>query len=466
MDEYGALQRALREKVEALWREVSWDTPRDRADSLRWQAIQACHALHRAANPAYQARCTREGIGEYVEPPHLPALVFPEEIYKGYAEEVRADGRKLGPFCERDVPLLLKHLNRYLVHPMRLDGMARSYIRLTNLRGGLDRLRADLQRGQGVTLVTSSGTTGGPFSLIPLDGESLETLLRANARALAETSRVPPYGPIDPEKDFMVGYLPRGGSMVMAMAFQHQAQRFGKRACMAIPAHVQTKELRWRAGLFNGLDGKMLRVLVRPFLHLAGRRTARSSLQNMLAGLQQAQESGRRTAVVGNAWMMYRTLREMEALLAREVARGRKRPGEPLFRLAPGSVLIFGGGNKSSLHVPEEEIIALARRVIGGLDRATDIYSQAEGFGFAVRCPAGNYHLDPHVHYFTVDSYLAYYDPRQTNRVPGILTGDLVDSLHEEPCPCGAPTRFFSRIHRDDRKRGSKGCAAALADYG
>ena len=467
MDEHFAtLKRALQSKLESLWREVSWDTPRGKADLLRWEAMQACHVLHRAANPAYGARCIREGIGEQLERRHLPTLLFPEEIYKGYAEEMRADGQKLGPFCERDVPLLLKHLNRYLVNPIHVDGLDRSYIRFSSLLGGLDRLRSDLERSQGITLLTSSGTTGGPFSLIPLDGESLETLLRANDSALTQSSQVAPYGPIDPARDFIVGYLPRGGSMVMAMAFERQARRFGERACLAIPARVQTKELRWRAGLHSGLDGRILKLVLPLLLRLGGRRTARAGLRNILAGLRRAEEMGLRTAVVGNAWMMYNALRKMEALLEREKAQGRKVAGEPLFRLAPGSVLILGGGNKSSLNVGEEEIIALARKVIGGLDRVTDIYSQAEGFGFAVRCREGNYHLDPHVEYFTVDSYLAYFDPRQTNRVPGILTGDLVDGIHEEACPCGAPTRFFRHVRRDEQKRGSKGCAAALADYG
>jgi hypothetical protein len=459
------LERALAEKIAVLWQEVSWATPREKADRLRNKAIQSCHALHRAANPAYRERCAREQISERLELAQLPAVVFPEEIYKAYGEKTRPDGRSLGPFCEQDVPLLLEHLNHYLVHPITMEGLAENYMPFTNIRGGLDRLRADLLSAQGVSLVTSSGTTGSAFSLIPLDKTSFEMLLRANGRTLDEASRVPGYGSVDPDKHCIVGHFPRKGSMALALAFEFQARRFGERAFMAIPTNVQTRELRWRAGGYAGLSGQVLKLIMKPFLTAGGRQIARKGWENLLAGLQKAEELGLRTAVVGNAWMAYKALKRMESLLQAEIERGRRQPGDPLIKLAPGSVLIFGGGNKSGLNVPEEEIIALFHKLVGGLDRVSDIYSQAEGFGTAIRCQEGNYHVDPHVEYFVLDSYLAHFDPRQTNRVPAIVSGDVVDAICEVPCPCGAPTRYFRRVQRDDQNRGSKGCAAALAEY-
>jgi hypothetical protein len=184
-----------------------------------------------------------------------------------------------------------------------------------------------------------------------------------------------------------------------------------------------------------------------------------------IKALRMAEELGVRTAVFGNPWMSYNILRRTEELLQAEIEQGVKQPGDHFVDLAPGSVLIYGGGNKSGLDVPEAEITAMFHRLIGGLDRVVDVWTQAESYGTAIRCDEGNYHLDPHVEYFVVDSYVAYYDPRQANRVPAIVTGDVVDSIVEEPCPCGATTRFFQRVQRDDQNRGSRGCAAALAEY-
>jgi hypothetical protein len=158
--------------------------------------------------------------------------------------------------------------------------------------------------------------------------------------------------------------------------------------------------------------------------------------------------------------MVYPTLTRMKALQDADVSHGE----EPLLRLAPGSVLVTAGGNKSDLTLPEAEITALFRRLVGGVDKVVDAWGQGEGMCAAIRCEHGNYHGDQHAEYFMVGSNLAYFDPRQPFRVPAIVTGDLVDRIHEDPCPCGAPGRYFQRIRRDER-RGSKGCAAALAEY-
>jgi len=457
------LEKALAEQLEALWQEISWHTPRETADRVRRAAVQACHALHRAANPAYRERCGRERIPERLELAQLPAVTFPEEIYKAYAYKEGGKRRKLGVFCERDVPLLLEHLNRYLVHPVTTEGLAESYMCFTNIRGGLDRLRADLLKAQRVCLVTSSGTTGSAISLIPLDRECFETLLRVNRYSFGEITNVPGYGSIEPDRHCLVGHLPRRGSMLVAL--ERLARSFGQRAFLTIPAEVQSRELRWRSGTYAGAGGRALELIMKPLLDVGGRRTAREARENAIAALKRAEALGLRTAILANAWMAYDTLRRMEALSAAEVEGGTRRPGTPYVDLAPGSVLILGGGNKGGLNVPEEEIIASFHKVIGGLDKVADVYFQAEGFGAAIRCREGNYHVDPHVEYFTIHSYLAYFDPRQTNRVPAIITGDIVSAIHEEPCPCGAPTRYFRRVQRDDEKRESKGCAAALAKY-
>lgn len=459
-----ALKEAQRASLERLWREVSWNTDREKADRVRWEAIQACHALHRAASPAYRERCDKEQIGERLESAQLPAIAFPEEIYKAYSEKERANGQKLGVFCEQDVPLLLEHLNHYLANPIPMDGLAESYMRFTNVRGGLDRLRADLLNGQEIFLLSSSGTTGSAFSLIPLDRESFETLLRITRYTLDEATSVPGYGPIDPSRHCLVAYSPRKGSMMMALAFELYARGFGERAFLTIPVHVQTRELRWRGGGYAGVSGKVLRLIMRPLLRVGGKRTGRQGLENTIAALKKAEELGVRTAIFFNPWMAYNALRQLEALLEAEIERGVKKPGDHLVNLAPGSVVMFGGGNKSDLDISEKEIVALIRKVIGGLDKVVDAYGQAESFGSGVQCAEGNYHLDPHVEYFAVDSVLARFDPRETNRLPVIVTGDQVDAIHETPCACGKPTRYFKRVQRDE-SRGSKGCAAVLAEY-
>jgi hypothetical protein len=455
------LARALTESIEELWQTVNWQTGRQEADQVRRQVIQACHRLHRAANPAYRARCKREGIDTQLESNHLPTVAFPEEIYKAYSEKKRSDGTKLGIFCERDVPLLLEHLNQYLVNSIRLDGLGTSYLRGTNTRGGLDQLKQDLYSSQEILLVTSSGTTGGAFSLIPLDKESFQMLVRANARTLREVSTVTGYGPIEPDSHCMVGYLPKG-PMAMAIAFEHQVERFGDRGFLTIPSTIRIRDLRWRLGLFAGASGMLMGPIMKPLLQIGGQQMRRRSIENTIATLRTAEKLGLRTLVVANLWTAYSMLKRMEELLEEQGPSG---DGGHYINLAPGSVLAGGGGNKSGLDIPEAEIVKLFRKLVGGLDKESDIYSQAEGYGVAIRCSEGNYHLDPHVEYFVVDSYLAYFDPRQTNRVPAIVTGDKVDGIHDETCPCGAPTRYFRAIQRDDLKRGSKGCAAALAEY-
>ena len=455
------LKHALADKVEQLWQDVTWQTDREKADLIRRQAVNSCHALHRVANPAYRARCARERIDEHLDPTQLPAVALPEEIYKAYSQRARTDGTKLGIFCERDVPLLLEHLNQYLVNPIRMDGLDASYLRGTNTRGGLDQLKEDLYSSQEILLVTSSGTTGGAFSLIPLDSESFSMLVRANERTLQEASTVPGYGPIDPVNHCMVGYLPKG-PMAMAIAFEHQVERFGDRGFLTIPTTVTIRDLRWRLGLFTGASGMVMGPMIKPLLQIGGQQMRRKSIENTICVLKTAQKLGLRTLVVANLWTAHSMLKRMEELLAKEGPSGN---GGHYINLAPGSVLAGGGGNKSGLDIPEAEIIGLFRKLVGGIDKESDIYSQAEGYGVAIRCGEGNYHLDPHVEYFMVESYLAYFDPRQTNRVPAIITGDMVDGIHEEPCPCGAPTRYFGAIKRDDMNRGSKGCAAALAEY-
>ncbi len=465
MDEQTRKLRAiLDQKLEQLWQQVGWNTPRETADRIRREALQASHALHRAANPAYRERCEREGIGEQLDLAQLPALVFPEEIYKGYAEQKRANGQKLGLFCEQDVPLLLKYLNHYLVEPIQMDGLKQSYMFLTSIRGGLDRLRDDIQRSQGTFMLTSSGTTG-TLSLIPVDKDAFHTLERVTLYTYDAITDVPGYGPIDPAKHCLVAFAIRRGSLMQAVTFNVYAEGFGERAFLAIPAAVYTRELRWRADKFAGLSGKLIRPLIRSMSAKAGKKAAQQTAENFAMGLKQAESLGVRTAIFINPWQTYRTLLALEARLQEQVARGEKKPGEPLVRLASGSVLIFGGGNKSNLAVSEEEITALCRRLIGGLDKVLDAYGQSESLGGAIRCSAGNYHLDPHMELFSVDNYLAYYDPRQVNRVPAIITGDIIGEVHDEPCSCGAPTRYFTRIARDSENRGSKGCIAALAEY-
>jgi len=459
------LQQTLAAKLEALWQEVSWQTPRDKADRVRREAMQACHAFHRVANPAYRERCAREQIGEQLELAQLAAVSFPEEIYKGYSEKKRANGQKLGVFCEQDVPLLLEYLNHYLTRPLTTAGLKQNYMSMTNIKGGLDQLRADLFQSQGIVLVTSSGTTGSAVSLIPIDPAAFETLLQVNGYSFAEISNVPGYGPIDPDQHRLVAYTPQQGSVMMAFVFSHFAKRFGDRAVLAIPANARTRELRWRGGVYTGFSGKLLQRILPFVLKVGSKQTSRKAVANLIAALKQAEAAGVRTAVFANPWMTYNALKQMATLLAAEIERGEKQPGDHYVNLSPGSVLIFGGGNKSGLDISESDLLALFHKIIGGLDRVVDVYSQAEALGTAIKCAAGHYHLDPHTEFFMVDSYLAYYDPRQDYRVPGIVTGDLVDGIHEDPCPCGAPTRYFQSIQRDNAKRGAKGCAAALAEY-
>jgi hypothetical protein len=466
MDERVAmLKDSLLTEIDRMWQELSWGIPREEADRQRFEAIQACHRLHRAANPAYRDRCEREGIGERLEPDQFATLCFPEEIYKGYAEKVRANGEKLGIFCERDVPLLLEHLNYYLVEPITMDGLAGSYIRGTNIKGGLDLLREDLRKSQDIILFTSSGTSGTMLSLIPLDRESYDMIVRAHRVMFDIISTTDGYGPISPDEHFLVAHTIDEGSMLMSVTLKAYASQFGDRGIMTLPARVQTRELRWRGGKYYGPGGKLLGLVLKPLLALGGKGTARKGVENLVAGLKRAEELGLRTEIFGNPWLLLNALRQIEAMLEAEIAAGNKQPGDHFVDLAPGSVVVFGGGNKSGSDVTEEDIAALMRRLIGGIDKVSDGYGQSESYCVAVRCAEGNYHFGPHIEVFMIDQYLAYYDPRQTNRIPSIVTGDIIDGLHEEPCACGDTSRYFRYIHRDDENRGSKGCAAALAEY-
>ena len=459
------LKQRLDTAIEDVFINATWKTPRQQADASVWQAVQACHALHRAANAAYRQRCEREGIGAAIEPSQLPLVVFPEEIWKGYSESELPGGEKLGVFCERDVPRLFDYLNQYLVDPLRLEGVQRDYSAGTNFKGGLDRLRSDLLASQGVLLLTSSGTTGSALSLIPVERKSRDIRNRAIRMAFDEMTDIPGFGPIDPGRDYVITYGPEDGSMVMIVGMRDFMQSFGERAALTIPARVYTRELRWRAGVFSGAAAPLLSAVFAPLMGAGGKVTARKGMENTLAILKKAEASGLRILIFANQWMIYKTLQHMESLLAEEIRQGVKKPGDPYIRLAPGSVVVSGGGNKSTLTVPEVEVLALLHRVVGGVDRTIDGYGKAESMICTYRCAQGSYHLDPQMTFFKVDGYLAFFDPREPNKVPAQITGDLIDDIYETPCACGSPTRYFKTIQRDSQNRGSKGCAAALQEY-
>jgi hypothetical protein len=158
----------------------------------------------------------------------------------------------------------------------------------------------------------------------------------------------------------------------------------------------------------------------------------------------------------------------MQKRLEAEIAQGLKQPGSHYVELAPGSIWVAGGGNKSGLDVSEDEIIALCRQVISGIDRVCDGYGQSESPGIALRCPQGRYHLEPRMWWFVAGhgekKYLASFDPRETYRFPALIRGDIIDGIYSDPCSCGWTSPYFNKIQRDTQ-RGSKGCAAALQEY-
>lgn len=448
-----------------LWERAGWRTPRKETDALRYEAIALCHAYHREANPAYRDRCEREEYGSEYSKKMLHGLVFPEEIYKGYAYRLRQNGKILGVFCEVDTHLLVEYLNYYLINPIKLNGVRKNYRKGTNLKGGLDQFRHDILQSQNIYIATSSGSTGSSLSLIPVDPETFATYIRVQMSLFHEVTNCEGHGPLDPEKGFLLSFTPRKASMMMSIGIDALAKRFGDRAVMSIPAKVETRELRWQQGVFNGVTGKLLKLMFTPFMTRGGETMIKKSFSNALNGLHTAEKQKLRTGIFTNPWMSLNSLRKLESLLENEIREGRKKPGEPLISLHPGSLLMYGGGNKTGLNIPEQTITARFKKIISGIDKVVDVYAQAESLGMAMRCIEGNYHLDPHVEYFIADSYLARFDPREMNRVPVIITGDQVDEIHNTPCACGITTRYFKKIKRDDINRGSKGCAAVLADY-
>jgi hypothetical protein len=459
------LKKTFDQSLARLWNEVGWKTPREKADPIVWDAIQACHAFHRAATPAYRERCEREGIGASIEFDQLSLLVFPEEIWKGYSQVTLPNGEKMGVFCERDVPRLIEYLNQYLSTPLTMTGLQSNYMAQTNLKGGLDQLRADLLKSQGVQLLTSSGTTGSAISLIPVDQRAYEDRVRINRMTFDVFTDLPGYGPIVPERDTLVSYSPEDGSMLMSVAMKDYAQGFGDRKFITIPARIFTRELRWRAGVFTGLSGKILKPIMGVAMAQFGKRTGKKGMENTIAALKKAEALGKRTLIFVNVWMGYKMLKHMEALLEEEIRAGRKKPGEPYIQLAPGSVMLNAGGNKSGLDIKEEDIFALIHKVIGGIDRLANGYGKAESMVSIIRCDQGHYHLDPHMIFFKTDRYLAFFDPREIHKVPVQITGDFVDDLVYTSCSCGLSTGYFRIISRDNANRGSKGCAAALQEY-
>src|SRR5271157_6612922 len=141
MSETADLKNELKKRVNDLFNEVSWYTPRDRTEKIRHEAIKACHALHLQANPAYKERCLRENINIDLPASMLPYLVFKEEMYKSYSETAASDGKKLGVFCERDTECLINFINYHLIDKISSDNLSKKYMRFTSLKGGLDRLR-------------------------------------------------------------------------------------------------------------------------------------------------------------------------------------------------------------------------------------------------------------------------------------------------------------------------------------
>ncbi len=460
-----ALKQTLDTAIQRVYSEVGWRTPRKIADPIVWEAVQASHAFHRAATPAYRERCQREGIGETIRPDQMPRVAFPEEIWKGYSEIRLSGGKKMGVFCEQNVPRLIEYLNQYLSAPLTMQGLQENYMSGTNLRGGLDRLRTDLMAAQDIQIVTSSGTTGSAISLIPTDLVSRQKRMRMMCDFFDELSNLPGFSPILPSRDNMIGYSPEDGSMYMAIGIKDYGMQYGERFVSTIPSHAFTRELRWRAGVYAGLTGPLVKTMISLLMLVAGKSTAKKGADNTIAALQQAAATGKRTLFFANPWMGYNTFRRMEAMLEEEIRLGHKKPGDPYIRLAPGSVMLNGGGNKSGLAVDQEEILALIRKVIGGFDRIVEAYAKTETMYLTIRCEHGNFHLDPRVFFFKVDDYLAAFDPLDAYKVPAQVGGDFVDDLCYQPCPCGMPTGYFTKVRRDDANRGSKGCAAALQEY-
>jgi hypothetical protein len=460
------LKTQLLSEIDRLWEDVDWTTPRPVADRRRWEVVQRNHRYQRLANPTYRERCEREGVGETLTRDDLATVALPEEIFKSYREQTLANGERLGIFCERNVPLLLEGLNRYLTEPITMEGLSSSYLAFTSLRGGLDQLRRDLLEHQGVYLLTSSGTGGGAFALIPSSDALTEEFRRVNHSMFGQITTVPGYGPLNPATDCLVGYGPRDGSMMMAFGLKLYADLFEDRAMLAIDAEVYTRELRWRKGVFTGVDGMLLKVVLPPALSVVGKRMSKQSAENFHQALVRAEKLGVRTLVFANPWMALNAVRYLQRVLEAKIAAGEKKPGDPLVELAPGSVLLLAGGNKSGSDIPLEEIVGMFQATIGGVAKVVDAYGQGEALSGAVMCSEGNYHFDPHVEPFQVNGYLATYETRQFYRPSCMLTGDVIDGIHEEPCPCGQPTRYFTSVARDNENRGTKGCAAALAEYG
>jgi hypothetical protein len=145
-----------------------------------------------------------------------------------------------------------------------------------------------------------------------------------------------------------------------------------------------------------------------------------------------------------------------------------------------GSVLITGGGTKGRQLPPgwKERIFEFL-----GFDTCAESYAMTEMIPSAPRCEMGNYHFPAVMVPFVLDpdtGALAPRSGRKTGRLAlfdllaesywgGVVTGDEVTVVWDEPCPCGKPgVHAEPGIVRFSEARGGTdkiSCAAAPDAY-
>lgn len=187
----------------------------------------------------------------------------------------------------------------------------------------------------------------------------------------------------------------------------------------------------------------------------------------VLRALREYAEEGLPVRIFGFPAFLHAALQRMEAL------------GEPPLRLAPDSLVFFGGGWKGQADraIPKPELYARISALLGIPDeRIRDGYGSVEHSVPYAECPRHNFHVPVWSRVFIRDvktlapkgpgepGFLNFVAPYVTS-VPthSVLMGDMAAWHPAAECGCGLATPYFVPLGRAGVSK-NKSCAIAAAE--
>lgn len=392
------------------------------AEAIRHRAILVNHRRYVRLVPAYRGLAEAQGlegvddVGTIVD-----ELMVTGEFFKSYDRRWLDSG---------DFERMTGWLGTIFVRRPQID--LRGVGRIQEWR---ERLKAD-----GISLTCSSGTSG-RISFVPRDGFTLS--------ALQTSGRFYPHsvwGALGGQERFDCLVLGRRGFGLGIQAGAAGLSRMAARSHFLLDAEVGAGAVR-AAGMGESASG--------PGGDLEGAYARSHDF------LEDAVRAGRPVLVFGTPpWID----RACSWALARR--------GE--VRLPAGSIVVSGGGWKSSAPLGREELLARVEASWGvEASRVIDTYSTSELNCVLMSCAEGRYHIPPLVEPVVLDDLLGgvygndvegligFLDPFAASYPGFVITGDRA-RLVRGRCGCGLRGWALAGEIRRAAESGPKGCAGAM----